>query len=1149
MGPDMAMAHDSKSPDLLLNLILILATSILLVGSGARADTAGVDAAACSRALTRIIKQDLKGYRSLPKKQQDFLRNTFLPVTGMRGLYLAPKMVRECRSKTNCLIFPADSREANTNRELRIEWDRSVEAPEIIPESGADVLRLPMDFDFAILPDRGASLMKQFLIADPRHPFSYSSAARDERIALGEPELFHKEVQVQASQAVVNAIDGGDKRFLFVAPTGTGKTEVLLAALRHQIINSPKKLHILTADTNTLVSQLVGDLHELSDLDFEILRWGGDESATEFAELLKYAKRSTKPVVLVSTIQSLKLDRVGALLDSNRRAINATLGTVIYDEAHHSAADQTSAFLSSLLDGTDVFLFGTTATPVHARRSVQELYGNRAFWAYLDSPESYTTRPKSVNREVTDVIEQLSRAMDAGESPHFDRVHFIEPSSLVGDNRDLFLRLGGTSLEVDGNEEVIPMYVLNPKYYGHVAKRIQGLLRQHDSGFITVATIEEANEMTAILNKMTKGKSFAAWHSKMKAEDSQKVLEDFKAGRINYLVTCKRLDEGVNVPQMTLYIDLNKSVGPRQFLQRAGRVLRVIAGKRRVDIASLTEINEANAQEMLLLLDRFLEGKLIKVLPGEDAPPPRPRGGGVIGELSDEEYRRELEKLQQTVREFWQEHGQERFRLSLEQHAVFKGEGGMLDYLNARFDGIGNNSTKLVAGLAEMLPETDRADFVNLHGDLGNREAVASALKYAGSAALIVALLQDWVQKSADYDEPELRKAKLALSIDQSLTAEAGQMLLGPIFIPSLTLDEQQHEVFKGEGGMLGYLKARFDGIGKDSTKLVADLAEMLPEGDRADFISLHGDLGSKQNVNNAKRHPGSAARIVELVQDWVQKSAEYNEPELRTVKLLLRTDQLLTAEAGQMLLGPIFIPSLTLDEQQHAVFKGEGGMLSYLKARFDGIVKDSTKLVAALAEMLPEADRAGFIGLHGDLGSRQIVNFASKYAGSAARIVELLQDWVQKSVRYDEPALKKVKLALTTDQLLSGEAGVKMFGGVRLSISEAQHAVFKGKGGMLDYLKTRFYASGNNSTKLVAGLAEMLPEEYRVDFVNLHGDLGNKTIVCAASEYRGLAARVIELLQDWAQRLAKSKKNMKQPSVDDLLLGETGRKLFGPTE
>jgi superfamily II DNA/RNA helicase len=290
--------------------------------------------------------------------------------------------------------------------------------------------------------------------------------------------------------------------------------------------------------------------------------------------------------------------------------------------------------------------------------------------------------------------------------------------------------------------------------------------------------------MTAILNKMTKGKSFAAWHSGTK--NSEKVLEDFKAGRINYLVTCKRLDEGVNVPQMTLYIDLNKSVGPRQFLQRAGRVLRVIAGKRRVDIASLTEINEANAQEMLLLLDRFLEGKLIKVLPGEDAPPPRPRGGGVIGELSDEEYRRELEKLQQTVREFWQEHGQERFKLSLEQHAVFKGEGGMLDYLKARFDGIVTDSTKLVAGLAEMLPETDRAGFIELHGDMGNKRIIKDASKRPGSAARIVALIQDWVQNSAEYDAPDLRKAKLALSIDQSLTAEAGQMLFGPCFVPSL---------------------------------------------------------------------------------------------------------------------------------------------------------------------------------------------------------------------------------------------------------------------------------------------------------------------------------------------------------------------------
>jgi superfamily II DNA or RNA helicase len=53
------------------------------------------------------------------------------------------------------------------------------------------------------------------------------------------------------------------------------------------------------------------------------------------------------------------------------------------------------------------------------------------------------------------------------------------------------------------------------------------------------------------------------------------------------LVTCRALDEGINVPDASLAVIVASTASTRQRIQRLGRVLRPSAGKQHADIFTI----------------------------------------------------------------------------------------------------------------------------------------------------------------------------------------------------------------------------------------------------------------------------------------------------------------------------------------------------------------------------------------------------------------------------------------------------------------------------------------------------------------------------------------------------------------------------------
>ncbi len=85
--------------------------------------------------------------------------------------------------------------------------------------------------------------------------------------------------------------------------------------------------------------------------------------------------------------------------------------------------------------------------------------------------------------------------------------------------------------------------------------------------------IEQAETLYLLLKEKYPGR-VGRCHSKAGSLANRNALERFRAGDIRVLISCKSLDEGVDVPDASIGIILSGTSMPRQRAQRLGRIIR-----------------------------------------------------------------------------------------------------------------------------------------------------------------------------------------------------------------------------------------------------------------------------------------------------------------------------------------------------------------------------------------------------------------------------------------------------------------------------------------------------------------------------------------------------------------------------------------------
>jgi superfamily II DNA or RNA helicase len=107
--------------------------------------------------------------------------------------------------------------------------------------------------------------------------------------------------------------------------------------------------------------------------------------------------------------------------------------------------------------------------------------------------------------------------------------------------------------------------------------------------------IYAANIITQLLRQ--RGHRVAVYHSGIGANLRQDNLRLFRRGEVDILVTCRALDEGINVPDASLAVIVASTSSTRQRIQRLGRVLRPASNKTHAEIYTIF-VSEPEAERL-----------------------------------------------------------------------------------------------------------------------------------------------------------------------------------------------------------------------------------------------------------------------------------------------------------------------------------------------------------------------------------------------------------------------------------------------------------------------------------------------------------------------------------------------------------------------
>jgi len=122
---------------------------------------------------------------------------------------------------------------------------------------------------------------------------------------------------------------------------------------------------------------------------------------------------------------------------------------------------------------------------------------------------------------------------------------------------------------------------------------------EQNRGERTIVFHERVNSAKVLFDVLQeRNHSVCLYHSKIAPEVRRDNLRLFRRGVFDVLISCRALDEGMNVPETVVAVIVSSTASQRQRIQRLGRVLRPAKGKEKALIYTLYATEQE--QERLL---------------------------------------------------------------------------------------------------------------------------------------------------------------------------------------------------------------------------------------------------------------------------------------------------------------------------------------------------------------------------------------------------------------------------------------------------------------------------------------------------------------------------------------------------------------------
>jgi superfamily II DNA or RNA helicase len=357
------------------------------------------------------------------------------------------------------------------------------------------------------------------------------------------PSVRPRAWQVEA----LNAWEDAGQRGIVDVVTGAGKTTLALLCLARFLQRHPPGRVVLIVPTLALLDQWYVSLREDLGLpDTSIAAYSGQGRAPH---------ARTVNVVVLNTARHL----------APQLSTNGPDAFLIVDECHRAGSPENL----KALDGQHTATLGLSATPnrEYDQALTEELIPrlgeviytydyNRARAEGVIAPYTLVNVAVDLLPPEQDDYDRLSR-----------RVSILSRRQMQGDDVEIGLKRALQERAAVSNRAAmrVPMSVslveMGPARRAVVfheqiaaAEKIAGLLR-------------------------ARGANVGTYHSKIGPELRRDNLRMFRRGQLEVLVSCRALDEGVNVPEASVAVIASATASNRQRIQRLGRVLRPAPGK------------------------------------------------------------------------------------------------------------------------------------------------------------------------------------------------------------------------------------------------------------------------------------------------------------------------------------------------------------------------------------------------------------------------------------------------------------------------------------------------------------------------------------------------------------------------------------------
>lgn len=346
-------------------------------------------------------------------------------------------------------------------------------------------------------------------------------------------------------------------RGVVVLPTGAGKTVIGL-----EVINKLRCRTLICVPTLDLMNQWVEKLVRMLSVPRKFIGlYGGERREIREITVATYASARTH--------------------DFLKRVVDY-FGLVIFDEAHHLAGRVTREIARRLIAPYRV---GLTATvDERAKEVLESLIGpvvristlreltERGFLAPFEHRRIYVSLADDERREYEELmrkyVEYVKRIPEEDEITRFREL--VRRSVKDREAREALLaRIRAKRIALESKEKL---------------RVLEELLKKHRNDKVVIFTrhVDTAKYISYLFG-------IPCITGETPRKRRREILEMFEAGLVTKLVAAEALDEGVDLPSASVAIILAGRPSKRQFIQRIGRVLRPLPGKRAVIYEIITK--------------------------------------------------------------------------------------------------------------------------------------------------------------------------------------------------------------------------------------------------------------------------------------------------------------------------------------------------------------------------------------------------------------------------------------------------------------------------------------------------------------------------------------------------------------------------------